>query len=297
MKKIIFTLLITSLLVPQVLLTSEASLISDRSYRIEQRKIEKENIKQIKELLYKHNKYANAHDIKNLSPLYSDKYINNDGFNKEVYFKSIETTWEACKDITYSTKILLIDVDGDYANVQVEETANGTLVETIDSTPILGEIHSVSTGIYHLEKINDKWYITSETALTDDSSLLYGDARFMNIELQAPTLVSSGDTYTSTLKVDADSNTFIIGAIDHDLVVYPTKPPKSELRALPQSQTLERLITANKQNLNEYTIASLAISKVKKVSNDNIQIYMAGLACIMKRINVVPKNNYIKLED
>lgn len=297
MKKIIFTLLITSLLVPQVLLTSEASLISDRSYRIEQRKIEKENIKQIKELLYKHNKYANAHDIKNLSPLYSDKYINNDGFNKEVYFKSIETTWEACKDITYSTKILLIDVDGDYANVQVEETANGTLIETIDSTPILGEIHSVSTGIYHLEKINDKWYITSETALTDDSSLLYGDARFMNIELQAPTLVSSGDTYTSTLKVDADSNTFIIGAIDHDLVVYPTKPPKSELRALPQSQTLERLITANKQNLNEYTIASLAISKVKKVSNDNIQIYMAGLACIMKRINVVPKNNYIKLED
>ncbi len=297
MRKIIYTLLIISLIVPQAIITSEASIISDRSYRIEQRKIEKENIKQIKELLNKHNYYANSHDIKNLSLFYSDKYVNNDGFNKEIYFKSIETTWEACKDITYTTKILSIDIDGDYASVQVEETANGTLIETIESIPIIGEIHSVATGIYHLEKVNDKWYIASETALTDESSLLYGDARFMSIELQAPAQVSSGETYTSTLKVDADSDTFIIGAIDHDLVTYPTKTPKSELRALPQSQILERLLTANKHNLNEYTIASLAISKVRNTGKDNFQIYMAGLACVMKRINVIPKNNFIKLED
>ena len=66
---------------------------------------------------------------------------------------------------------------------------------------------------------------------------------------------------------------------------------------MPQSQILERLIKANTDNVNEYAIASLAISKAKNLGEDHFQIYMAGLACVMKRVNVVPKNKLIKLED
>ena len=66
---------------------------------------------------------------------------------------------------------------------------------------------------------------------------------------------------------------------------------------MPKSQFLERLIKANSDNINEYAIASLAISKVNNVGGDNFRVYMAGLACVMKRVNVVPKNNFIKLED
>ena len=165
--------------------------------------------------------------------------------------------------------------------------------------PVTGEIHSSSTGIYHLIQINGKWFISGETSLSDESSLLYGDARFMNIEIQAPAQVESGDTYTTTIKVDTDDNvnTFIIGSIDHDPVTYPASTPKTELRAMPQSQILERLIKANTDNVNEYAIASLAISKAKNLGEDHFQIYMAGLACVMKRVNVVPKNKLIKLED
>ena len=278
-------------------LYSEASLVSDKKYRLEQRKEQRQDIKQIKKLLETHNNFANRHDLKNLSTLYTDTYVNNDGFDKKVYFKSIEATWQACKDLTYTTDIIDIEITGDYANVNVIETAIGTVTDTIESMPVTGEIHSISTGIYHLVKINGNWFISGETALSDESSLLYGDARFMNIEILAPAQVSSGETYTSTVKVDTDEKTFIMGSIDHDPITYPAGSPKNELRAMPQSQILERVLKANTNNLNEYTIASLAISKAKQTNEKNFQIYVAGLACVMRRVNVIPKNNFIKLED
>ncbi|MDE6137907.1 MAG: hypothetical protein K2F57_00385, partial [Candidatus Gastranaerophilales bacterium] len=241
---------------------------------------------------------ANQHDIDNLKPLYSDNYINNDGFDKKTYFKSVKSTWESCNDLTYDTKIISIDINGDNANVDVIETASGTVTEHIGDIPLAGEIHSTAKGIYHLSKINDNWYISGETGLDEESSLLYGDARFMNIELQSPTQIAAGETYTVSLKVDADKDTFIIGSIDQDPVTYPTKTPKNKMRALnSQSQTLERLITSNTNNINEYAVASIAISKVQNLNEENFRIYMAGLACIMKRVNVIPKNNYIKIEE
>lgn len=297
MKKIVYLLIISALIMPLTTLYSEASLVSDKKYRLEQRKEQRQDIKQIKKLLETHNNFANRHDLKNLSTLYTDTYVNNDGFDKKVYFKSIEATWQACKDLTYTTDIIDIEITGDYANVNVIETAIGTVTDTIESMPVTGEIHSISTGIYHLVKINGNWFISGETALSDESSLLYGDARFMNIEILAPAQVSSGETYTSTVKVDTDEKTFIMGSIDHDPITYPAGSPKNELRAMPQSQILERVLKANTDNLNEYTIASLAISKAKQTNEKNFQIYVAGLACVMRRVNVIPKNNFIKLED
>lgn len=298
MRKIIITLLIFTFLIPITTNVSNASLVSDRKYRVEQRQENKQNIRLIKDLFKVHDKFANEHDLKNLEILYADNFINNDGFNKEAYFKSVETTWESCKDITYTTKIKTISVNGDYADVEVEETASGTILDKIfDQAPIAGEIHSKGQGIYHLVKINGKWYIKGETSLSDESSLLYGDARFMNIELQAPVQVSAGETYSILLKVDADQDTYMIGSIDHDLVTYPTNTPKNELRALSTSKTLERYIKANTDNINEYAMASIAVSKMKKLNSEHLRVYMTGIACVMKRVNVIPKNNLIKLED
>lgn len=297
MKRIILLLILSALLMPCVQTPTNASLVSDRSYRAQQHKEEKRAVKEIKTLFDTHTKLANKHDIKGLDSLYSDRYINNDGFDKKTYFKSVEDTWESCKDLTYTLKVLSVNVTGEYATVNVEETATGTVYETMDFAAVAGEIHSKSTGIYHLEQINGRWFIAGETSLSDESSLLYGDARFMNIEIQAPAQVSSGETYTTTVRIDADENTFILGSIDHDPVTYPANPPKTDLKPVPQSRILERLIKANTQNLNEYTITSLAISKVKNQGNGNFKVYMSGLACIMKRVNIIPKNEFIKIED
>ena len=55
MKKIIFTLLLTALVIPSVNLSADASLISDRSYRLEQKRIQKQDIASIKKLIKSHN--------------------------------------------------------------------------------------------------------------------------------------------------------------------------------------------------------------------------------------------------
>ena len=297
MKKIILFLAISAIIMPCIINSANASIISDRAYRIEQNKNYKADSKKIRELFKLHTAYSNKHDLKSLDNLYSQNFISNDGFNKETYFRSIEETWKECNDITYSTKITKITIDGDYASVNVEENATGTIMDVLENEPIAGEIHSKSTGIYYLTRTNGKWLISGENDLSDESSLLYGDARFMKIEIQAPNQVSAGETYTATVKVDADENTFIIGSIDSDPMTFPSGSPSGKLRTIPKNQTLERLINANNKNLNEYVIASLAISKVRESINTNYKVYMAGLACIMKRVNVVPKNNFIKLED
>ena len=295
MKKIALFIVLALLLSGSV--SANASPVSTGTYRHEQNKIYKNETKQIKKLFEVHNAFANRHDLQALKPLYYDNYINNDGFDKETYFKTVEETWEECKDLTYTYKIQSIEVNGIHATVRVSEKALGTVYDKVDNTPLSGEIHSVSSGIYHLIKINGKWLISGETMLTDESALLYGEARFMSIDLQAPDQVASGESYTTTVTVDADEDTVIIGSIEHDPVVYPSKVPNGPLRTMPKTNVLERFIKANSDNLNEYTVASLAISKAKADKFGGKQVYVAGLACLMKRINVVPKNNFIKRED
>ena len=298
MKKVILFLLISALITPCTTISTQASLVSDQAHRVSQKKIYNKEIKQIKKLLQVHNVYANKHDLENIKALYSDNYINNDGFNKEIYFKSIKDTWDECKDLTYSTKIISTDINGDFASVTVEEKATGTVYEQLETTAAAGEIHSKSTGIYHLAKINGKWLISGETLLKDESSLLYGESRFMNIELEVPSQVAAGESYTATVKVDTnDSDTYILGSIDKDLVTYPTQTPNPPMRAMPKSKVLERIIKANTDNIPEYAVSSLAISRAKDSAFGDYKVYMVGLACLMKRINVIPKNNYIKTEE
>lgn len=297
MKRIILFLVLTLFTFASVNASVEASLVSSAKYRQQQQKEYKKDITQIRNLFKLYNKYANEHDLSAVGTLYADNYINNDGFNKEAYLKSAKETWDECKDITYEISILSVDVDGDYATVNVEETATGTINEKNDTMNVSGEIHAKSKGLYNLVRMNGKWLIAGETIISDESSLLYGDARFMNIELSAPSQVASGASYTTTVKVDADENTVIVGSIEHDPIIYPSETPVGPLRTLPKTQILERIIKANTDNINEYTVASLAISKTKASDYGALKVYLAGLACIMKRVNVVPTNNFINLKE
>ncbi len=297
MKRVVLLLLLVGCISPNFNLPSGASFVSDKVYAAAQKKEYKRELKNIKELIAIQGILANKHDIEALKPLYTDNYVNNDGFNKELYFKNVKETWDECKDLTYETEILSVEINGDNASVYVSEISTGTVFETSEDIAVAGEIHSKSTGIYHLNKIGGKWFISGETLLTDESSLLYGDARFMNIELQSPYQVGAGETYTTTLKIDADDKTFTIASIGSDPVTYPSSLPSGPLRAMPKSNVLERVLTANKDNINEYAVASLAISKTSGETLEDYKMYMAGLACLMRRINVVSVNNFLKSED
>jgi hypothetical protein len=74
MKKIIFAILLINLLLPLANTSAEASIISDRVYRAEVRREQKQDIKRIKQLFKSHNEFANKHESKLLAQLYADNY-------------------------------------------------------------------------------------------------------------------------------------------------------------------------------------------------------------------------------
>ncbi|MBR1460433.1 hypothetical protein IJ596_02215 [bacterium] len=297
MKKIVLLSLLCFIFANAAFQTARASFVSDKVSRMEQKKTEKREAKEIKKFFSKFIALANKHDVEAIKPLFIDSYMNNDGFNKEIYFKSVKETWEDCSDLTYKIKILSMDINGSFANVTIDEVATGTVYDNTEIGPLAGEIHSKSREIYHLTKVSGQWLIAGETVISDESSLLYGDARFMNISLLAPSQVSASEEYTVTVKIDAEPDSYVVGSISQDPVTYPAVNSDPPLRVFPETQVLERVLKANTDNLNEYAVSSMAISKTRNVGIDTMRVYMAGLACIMKRVNVIPKNNYVKSEE
>ena len=254
-------------------------------------------VKDIKSVITRQEKYSNKFQLEELSSLYSGDFVNADGFNKEVYFKLIKDTWKTYPDISYTTKIKNIEFSGNYATVEVDETAVATSKDEVGDLVAIGELYSTADSIYYLEKIGSKWLISSEQVLKETSSLKYGDARYTNIELSSPTQIKSGQSYTATLKVDAPSDSVVVASINQEEITYPQKTRDEVFRKMPEDNILERVFVANKNNINEYTVASVGITKSEIYDSTKVRVYMGGLAFIMTRVNVVPENNFIKLED
>ena len=254
-------------------------------------------VKDIKSVITRQEKYSNKFQLEELSSLYAGDFVNADGFNKEVYFKLIKDTWKTYPDISYTTKIKNIEFSGNYATVEADETAVATSKDEVGDLVAIGDLYSTADSIYYLEKIGSKWLISSEQVLKETSSLKYGDARYTNIELSSPTQIKSGQSYTATLKVDAPSDSVVVASINQEEITYPQKTRDEVFRKMPEDNILERVFVANKNNINEYTVASVGITKSEIYDSTKVRVYMGGLAFIMTRVNVVPENNFIKLED
>ncbi len=294
MKRVILTLLGLAV-ISNLAMPAQAGFISDSRAKIKQIKIEKNYYKEIENVFKKQDEYVAKYDVEGLKTLYGDNFINNDGYNKEVYFSLVKETWETYPDITYTTHIKDIKVNGQYATVDTYETAVATTSEDVDLIDAVGELNSASNCRYHLEKLSDKWVITGEDVLDEYSTLKYGDARFVKMDFISPSMVSAGAPYTATLKIDLPADEIVIASINQEKIVNPAPRPEEKFRRLPEEQILERMFTANSDNLNEYNVASVGITKAEPVSEDNVRVYMNGLAFIMTRINVVPKNNFAKV--
>ena len=288
---IIFSLMINSVLS----MPAQAGFIADKKAQAEQTRIEKNYKKEILALFDKQDTYAKKYDLKALKTLYSQNFVDNDGYNKEVYFSLIEDTWDTYPDITYETKIKNIKLNGDYATVETEESAIAT-TDDIDRA-IVGELHSNSICRYHLQRFSNKWEITSEEVLEEFSALKYGEARFIDVKLEAPRVIGAGQDYTTTLKVDLPKNNIAIASINKERVVNPAEKPEENFKRLSDNNSLARIFTANTDNVNEYNVAAVGITSVNGGNDGKIHIYMNGLAFVMTRVNVVPKNNFARVEE
>ena len=284
MKRIVLSLVI--LLGLGVTEPVQAGFFTDKKVEITQNFKIRADKKAIKKALKLQEKYAAKYDIVGLSTLYHQDFVSADGFKKDVYFELIKDTWKSYPDIIYTSEIKDIRINGDLAEVDVYETSLATTTEIEQGVKIYGELNSISNGTYYLKQQNDKWLVISEKVKNEKSFLKYGDTRFVEMDLTSPEVTKAGEYYTASLKIDKPKDAFIVASICQDAITYPQQKPKEVFRNLPDDNILERMFIANKNGKNEYNIASIGMSKSRTVAFDKVQVYMAGLAFIMTRVNV-----------
>lgn len=259
-------------------------------------KMVKQDEKSIRDLIAYEIKLANNHDIVGLSRLYSDKFVNNDGFGKDIYFKLVQDTWETYADIKYDTEIKEISVNGKYATVQAVEKAIAISYDEIAGTKTVGELHAEAKCEYHLERVGEKWIFIGENVLSEVSMLKYGDARYLNIQLNSPKQTNADEYYMASLTMQAPENVVAIASINKENITYPQVKSEEAFRVLPEDNILERMFKANSDNVNEYNIASVATAHSFGEGED-MKVVMSGAAFIMSRVNVVPKNKFIDYKE
>lgn len=275
----------------------EAGIFAKQKAKIEQNRIYKSTVQDIKNIIEKQDEFANKHNYDGIYKLYSKDFVNADGFDKESYFKLIKDTWETYPDISYKTEVKNIEFTDNYATVFVKEVAVAAPKEKFGDYETVGELYSVAKTVYHLEKHGSDWLINSEKVIEETSTLKYGSARYMNVELNVPKQIGSGKYYTTTLKIDAPEDMVCVGSISREKIIYPQTKADDAFRRISDG-TLERVFLANTDNVNEYAVASVGITHAEKTFDEkHIKVYMNGLAFIMTRVNVIPENKFIKIEE
>lgn len=275
----------------------QAGFIALKKAQISQNREIKNTRAEIKEVFTKQLEYTNNKKIDKLSELYAENFVNTDGFNKKVYFKLIKETWESYPDIFYGTTIRDIQFDGNYATIQTFETALATTHEKTDAVDAFGELTSFANSIYYLQRFGDKWQIVSEQVLSEKSALRYGDARFIKMDLDVPAIVNAGSSYTASLNMDLSEDENAIASIDRQIIIHPTQKAEENFRNLSEEHSLERMFYSNKNNVNEYAIASVGIAKSETYEKTKVRLYVSGIAFLMTRVNIIPENKFITLED
>ena len=243
--------------------------------------------KAVKKVLKSQIKYANRMNYEKFMSTFDENYLNADGFNLETYSKLVKDIWGTYKKLKYGIEIKDITVTNDTAVINVIETSSAKLPvnEVYD-----GILDSVAESTYYLKKHDKVWKVYSDSVKDETTSMLYGDAKNLEIKLSAPLTVEAGQEYCATLEFEPPEDTMAIASIASDIVEYPQKPTQEVFRALPDDCILERLFTANSQNANEYIVASIGLTKAD-VQDLSIKLSLTGFCYKIKRVNVIKTNN------
>lgn len=249
---------------------------------------------QIESFYKKYNRYSQNNDIKKLKEMYSDIFVNNDGFDKNTIFKLMQEASDSYKNVVYDTQIQNIDVNELYATVTAKEIAKGETAHKTDKIDDYGVVSSELIYKNYLRKENGKWKIISAEIISETISLKYGEAKKTNISIYAPRVIPEGSEYEAKVRIEAPDGCFVVGSIVNEQIKYPQSNANDVLRAV-KSTELARLLTSNNEKHNEYATVSLGITR-PHVELPSVIIDMTGMAIVMQRVNVVQKNNIIKSE-
>lgn len=299
MKRIVLFLLVSLFLTPVCFASDNyiAYATDKKTSKNEKQQVQSLE-KEVRYTIKQQINYTNAQNKDGLKSLYANDYLNADGFDLNMYFELVEKTWKLYPDIKYTIHINNISIIGNTAIVAVTENAKATTTEKVDETEIKGYLKSNSDSLYYLEKIGDKWLIKSDSIISEKTELTYGEANDIKIELIVPQLVPANKEYTASLSITVpDKKMLTIASIGQEKITYPHVNAVEVYRKLPESGILERLFRANKDNLNEYTVASVGITRAHITKQKEIKIVVTGLGYVITRTNVISTKNFPKVKE
>lgn len=247
----------------------------------------------VRKLLESQVKFANRTDFDKFIATYDKKYVNSDGFNLEIYSTLVKDIWKTYDNIKYGIKIKNISVEDDKAVAELTETSYAQIPLT---DKFSGELKSESNSVYFLQKINGEWKVVSDSVLDETTSMLYGEAKNLDIKLTVPTQIPANTEYSAMLEFTPPKETYAVASIASDKVEYPQKQAQEVYRVLPEDNILERLFTSNSDNANEYIIASIGLTKAA-VDDLNIKLSLTGFGYTIKRVNVIPQNKLVTKDE
>lgn len=264
----------------------EAVIIKKFSFK---NKLQRSPENQIKSFYKNFFKYSEKDEVEKLKSLYSETFINSDGFNKNTIFKMMSESADVYKDITYSSNIEKISADENYAVVDVHEFAMGSTTKKNEEVDDYGIITSDLYYTDFLKKEGNKWKIISTRINNEKLALKYGEAKTMPVTITAPSLVPAGSEYDARVDIKSPDGVLVIGSIINEPIVYPQVKGKEVFRSV-KSDILERVIKANNDNYNEYVSATIGLTRAT-IEPPNVLFKMAGMALVMSRVNVVSERN------
>ena len=232
-----------------------------------------------------------SHNLEEIKSFYHKDYKNSDGFELDDLISMLEKTYGAYENIKYKTKINNITMFDNWALVQMSDTTKAKIYPVEDKKlkkEKMGILEGKSSYVVYLKKnSNNEWKIFSDDILMEETSLKYGIANKMNIDLITPVFVESGKEYDLSLKMDKPEDIIALASISREEIVYPPVEYEEKFRKFPAEGNLERLVKANDKNLDEYAVASVGLTQVYvNEEQTRAQIKVLGMAYIMKRINM-----------
>ncbi len=247
------------------------------------------NKKEVYSTVKKHTKAMQKYDLEKLKSFYHKDYISTDGFDIISLIDMLDKTHSSYKNMKYKTKINNVMAYDNWALVQMSDETEAIVFsdEKEKLKEKTGLLKGSSSWNLYLKKENDAWKIISEDILMEETSLKYGIAKKINMDLITPVFVKSGEEYDIALKMDTPKDIIALASITKEEVTYPPKSYDDRFRKMPENGDLERLVRANERNINEYGVASIGFTKVSiNEEETKAKIEVLGMAYLMKRINM-----------
>ena len=263
---------------------------------------------QIRLVLKDYESALKKQDINKIKDFYAENYRDSDGFTLEESAQMFEKMYNAYDKVSQKTKINSITSFDNYVIVQLTDTTNAvvnpqkdtpkknnkgkSISQIIRENRILkerqGKLESKSIYSLYFKKIDNKWKIFYDDISAETTSLKYGVAKDVKMELDAPAFVNDGESYNLSLKINKSNDLFAVASLSNEEILFPTPETEEKFRKVPQEGELERIVKANHNKKNECAIASVGFTEVSvNEAQTKARIEVVGMALLMKRVNML----------